>query len=85
MDDEGERRIPAIVLIGIGGGGSRITSEGLEKINKLKDIDRYACIAQSLSTDSEKPNVFIVDTSADPTTKGFYTPGKTQGRQDGTG
>ncbi len=73
MENEGERKIPKIVLIGIGGGGSRITSEGLEKIIKSRDIDRYACIALSLDVDSEDPNVFIVDTSADPTTKGFYT------------
>jgi hypothetical protein len=73
MDDEGERRIPAIVLVGVGGGGSRITSEGLEKINKLKDIDRYACIARAIAADSDEPHVYIVDTSADPTTKGFYT------------
>jgi hypothetical protein len=73
MDDSEGRRIPAIVLVGIGGGGSRILSEGLDKINSSKDIDRYACIAQAISADSPEPHVFIVDTSSDPTTKGFYS------------
>lgn len=27
-----KRKVPAIVLVGVGGGGSRILSEGLEKI-----------------------------------------------------
>ena len=73
VDDEEVRKIPAIAIVGVGGGGSRILSEGLDKINKLQDIDRYSCIAKVIRADSEKPHVFIVDTSSDPNTKGFYT------------
>ena len=32
MSEEEPRKIPAIVLIGVGGGGSRILSEGLDKL-----------------------------------------------------
>jgi hypothetical protein len=73
LDDDSVRKIPSIVLIGVGGGGSRILSEGLEKINKLQDIDRYICISRAVRADSDEPHVFIVDTSSDPTTEGFYT------------
>jgi len=73
VKEEESRKIPAIVLIGVGGGGSRILSEGLDKITKLRDIDRYACIAKAIKAESREPHVFIVDTSLDPTTKGFYT------------
>lgn len=69
--DEETRKIPAIVLVGVGGGGSRILSEGLEKVNRSREVDRYACIARAISADSPKPHVFIVDTSTDPKTAGF--------------
>jgi len=73
VDDEETRKIPAIVLVGVGGGGSRILSEGLEKINRFRNVDRYECIAKAIKADSEEPHLFILDTSSDPTTKGFYT------------
>lgn len=73
MKEEETRKIPSIVLIGVGGGGSRILSEGLDKVTKFRDIDRYACIAKAIKAESREPHVFIVDTSLDPTTKGFYT------------
>jgi len=61
------------VLVGVGGGGSRILSEGLEKINRSLDIDRYECLAKSIAARSDEPHVFILDTSSDPDTEGFYT------------
>ena len=42
-----ERKLPAIVLIGVGGGGSRILSEGLDKIDKHKQLDRYGCFRKA--------------------------------------
>ncbi len=73
MSEEEPRKIPAIVLIGVGGGGSRILSEGLDKVNSFRHVDRYSCLAKAIKADSENPYVFIVDTSLDPTTAGFYT------------
>jgi hypothetical protein len=64
--------MPSIVIVGIGGGGSRILSEGLEKIVKHKHVDRYACLTKAIRADTAKPYTFIVDTSADPTTEGFF-------------
>ena len=65
--------MPSIVLVGIGGGGSRIVSEGLEKIIKYQNVDRYNCLIKAIRADTDKPLVYIVDTSADPTTKGFFS------------
>ncbi|WP_455392307.1 hypothetical protein [[Eubacterium] cellulosolvens] len=70
--DTDGRKLPSIVIIGIGGGGSRILSEGLEKILKHKHVDRYSCLTKAIKADTDKPHTFIVDTSADPTTKGFF-------------
>jgi len=67
-----EQKIPSIVIIGIGGGGSRIISDGLEKIVNYQMVDRYKCLTKAIRANSEKPYVFIVDTSADPTRKGFF-------------
>jgi hypothetical protein len=64
--------MPSIVIVGIGGGGSRILSEGLEKIVKHKHVDRYACLSKAIRADTAKPYTFIVDTSADPKTEGFF-------------
>jgi len=74
MDDPAanEENIPSIVIVGIGGGGSRIISDGLEKIVNYQMVDRYNCLAKAIRANSEKPHVFIVDTSADPTRKGFF-------------
>jgi len=68
-----DRKLPAIVLIGVGGGGSRILSEGFEKLEKHSHLDRYSCILRSINSGAAEPHVFIVDTSSDPTTEGFYT------------
>ena len=70
--DTSGRKMPAIVIVGIGGGGSRILSEGLEKIVKHKHVDRYACLSKAIRANTEKPYTYIVDTSADPTTEGFF-------------
>jgi hypothetical protein len=70
-NDQG-RKLPSIVIVGIGGGGSRILSEGLEKIVKHQNVDRYICLRKAIKADTDKPLVYIVDTSADPTTKGFF-------------
>ncbi|MDO9537811.1 MAG: hypothetical protein Q7J68_05795 [Thermoplasmata archaeon] len=71
--EEKVRKLPPIVLVGVGGGGSRILSEGLEKVKNHVQLDRYACLLASIGGDLETPHVFIVDTSSDPKTKGFYT------------
>ena len=71
-DETNGRKLPSIVIIGIGGGGSRILSEGLDKILKYKNIDRYSCLTKTIKADTDDPHVFIIDTSADPTTKGFF-------------
>lgn len=63
---------PSIVLIGIGGGGSRILSDSVDKILEYKVVDRYECIARAIKAESPKPLTFIVDTSTDPTRKGFF-------------
>ena len=86
MDEKEKRKMPAIVLVGIGGGGSRILSEGLEKIVRYPHVDRYACLIRAVNASPDKayqspskaldsssePHVFILDTSSDPTTEGFY-------------
>lgn len=73
MDEEGEEmKIPSIVIVGIGGGGSRILSDGMEKVMKFIDVDRYYCLSKAVKGDTEKPLTFIVDTSSDPTRKGFF-------------
>jgi len=77
LDDEngsetGGRKLPSIVIVGIGGGGSRILSEGLDKIIKYKHVDRYSCLIKAIKADTDRPLTYIVDTSADPTTKGFF-------------
>jgi hypothetical protein len=69
--DEG-RRMPSIAILGIGGGGSRIISDGLQKIVDNQDIDRYSILGKALRLSSGDPLVYIIDTSSDPTTKGFY-------------
>lgn len=66
------RKLPPIVMVGVGGGGSRILSEGLEKIRTHACLDRYSCILQAIGGELREPHVFIVDTSSDPKTKGFY-------------
>jgi hypothetical protein len=66
------RKLPSIVIIGIGGGGSRILSEGLDKILKHKELDRYRILTKAVRADTDRPLTYIVDTSADPTTKGFF-------------
>jgi len=63
---------PSIVLIGIGGGGSRILSDSVEKILEYKVVDRYECIARAIRAEAPRPLTFIVDTSTDPTRKGFF-------------
>lgn len=73
MTDEKTRKLPPIVLIGVGGGGSRILSEGLEKIRAHANLDRYSCVLRAVGGELPEPHVFIVDTSSDPKTKGFYT------------
>lgn len=72
MNDEANEKFPAIVLVGVGGGGSRILSEGITKIAKNRHVDRYECLAKAIALDEEVPHSFIVDTSADPTTPGFF-------------
>ncbi|MGA1872518.1 MAG: hypothetical protein ACMUHY_02505, partial [Thermoplasmatota archaeon] len=67
-----ERRHPSIVLIGIGGGGSRILSDGVEQIMNYDVVDRYQCLARAIKLHGEKPLAFIVDTSSDPTREGFF-------------
>jgi len=73
MTEDVKRGLPPIVLVGVGGGGSRILSEGLEKLHKYSQLDRYACLLEAIDTGEGEPHVFIVDTSSDPTTKGFFT------------
>jgi len=64
--------MPSIVIVGIGGGGSRILSEGLDKILRHSEVDRYRILIKAIKADTDKPLTYIVDTSADPTTKGFF-------------
>ncbi len=71
-DESGGRKLPSIVIVGIGGGGSRILSEGLEKIVDHQELDRYSCLTKAIRANTDTPYTFIVDTSADPTTKGFF-------------
>ncbi len=63
---------PSIVLVGIGGGGSRILSDGVGKILKYQVVDRYQLLARAIKADSDKPLAFIVDTSTDPLREGFF-------------
>lgn len=74
MTDETDgRKLPSIIIVGIGGGGSRILSEGLEKIVKYQNVDRYNCLTRAIKANTDRPHTYIVDTSADPTTEGFFT------------
>lgn len=73
MAEAPKRKLPAIAMVGVGGGGSRILSEGLEKIHKYPHIDRYACLIKAMNANSDHPHVWVIDTSSDPTTEGFYT------------
>jgi len=66
------RKMPSIAIIGIGGGGSRIISDGLQKVIDSQDIDRYACLGKALRITTGEPLVYLIDTSSDPQTKGFY-------------
>lgn len=73
MDEEGEgTKMPSIAIIGIGGGGSRILSDGVEKVLKYIEVDRYNCLSKAIRATTEKPLTYIVDTSSDPTRKGFF-------------
>lgn len=72
MIEKNTRKLPPIVLVGVGGGGSRILSEGMVKLTTHSHLDRYACLLKAIGADQEKPHVFIVDTSSDPKTEGFY-------------
>ena len=49
------RKLPSIVIVGIGGGGSRILSEGLEKIVRDQEVDRYGCLTKAIKADTDKP------------------------------
>lgn len=71
-EENGEPRQPSIVLVGIGGGGSRILSDGLAQIREYDVVDRYQCLARAIRANTERPLCFIVDTSADPTREGFF-------------
>jgi len=68
----GEVKHPSIVLVGIGGGGSRILSDCVDQILKYQVVDRYQCLARAIHANSERPLTFIVDTSSDPTKEGFF-------------
>ena len=63
---------PSIVIVGIGGGGSRILSDGVGKILEYQMVDRYQCLARAIRANSSKPLTYIVDTSSDPTKEGFF-------------
>ncbi len=63
---------PSIVLVGIGGGGSRILNDGIARIKEFRVVDRYDCLAKAIKLGSERPLAFIVDTSSDPTREGFF-------------
>ena len=65
-------RHPSIVLVGIGGGGSRILSDCVDQILKYQVVDRYQCLARAIHANSDRPLTFIVDTSSDPTKEGFF-------------
>jgi hypothetical protein len=67
-----ETQHPSIVIIGIGGGGSRILSDGVDKILEYQVVDRYECLARAIRATDERPYTFIIDTSSDPTRKGFF-------------
>ena len=65
-------RPPRIVLVGIGGGGSRILSEGITKFQQYKQLDRYRSILEATGAFTDRPHWFLVDTSVDPLQPGFY-------------
>ncbi|NIP33538.1 MAG: hypothetical protein GWN18_01265, partial [Thermoplasmata archaeon] len=44
----------------------------MDKVLEYKVVDRYECIARAIRAESERPLTFIVDTSTDPTRKGFF-------------
>ena len=67
-----ESEHPSIVLVGIGGGGSRILSDGVDKVLEYDVVDRYQCLARAIRATSDRPLTFIVDTSTDPTREGFF-------------
>jgi len=67
-----DEKMPKIAIIGIGGGGSRILSDGIDKILTYKTVDRYSCLIRAVRAESQRPLCYIVDTSSDPTRKGFY-------------
>ncbi len=72
LTNEDTDKFPAIVLVGVGGGGSRILSEGLYKTERNRHIDRYTCLSKAIAQEQEISHTFIVDTSSDPATPGFY-------------
>jgi len=63
---------PRIVLLGIGGGGSRILSEGIAKFLQYKQLDRYRSILDATGGFTKRPYWYLVDTSVDPLQPGFY-------------
>ncbi len=69
---EEETEHPSIVMVGIGGGGSRILSDGVDKILEFEVVDRYKCLARAIRATATKPLTYIVDTSTDPTREGFF-------------
>ncbi|MEA3557684.1 MAG: hypothetical protein U9R75_00350 [Candidatus Thermoplasmatota archaeon] len=67
-----EKKHPSIVMVGIGGGGSRILSDGLAQIVDYDVVDRYQCLGRAIRANTDEPLCFIVDTSSDPTREGFF-------------
>ena len=67
-----ESEHPSIVLIGVGGGGSRILSDGVDKVLEFDVVDRYQCLSRAIRATSDRPLTYIVDTSTDPTREGFF-------------
>ncbi|MGA1847943.1 MAG: hypothetical protein ACMUHB_01260 [Thermoplasmatota archaeon] len=66
------RKHPSIAIVGIGGGGSRILSDGLDKVLEYIHVDRYTCLARAIKANTDRPLTYIVDTSSDPTREGFF-------------
>ncbi len=71
-DIQSAMKHPAIVLVGIGGGGSRILSDGMQKVLEYQVVDRYNLLARAIRASSERPLTYIVDTSTDPLREGFF-------------